>query len=97
MRWLLPLLLASLLTLGLSVSSVGRGQAPPFRGSFRTRDVPNEQWKAPPPRGRWHHPGTPPLRVRCSQPGTLGLRRFEDGSAQLRCAGRVLVRVAVPG
>jgi len=36
-------------------------------------------------------------RVECRQPRTLHLRRFEDGSAQLRCAGRILVRVSVPG
>jgi hypothetical protein len=36
-------------------------------------------------------------RVECHRPRTLRLRRFEDGSAQLRCAGRVLVRVSVPG
>lgn len=39
----------------------------------------------------------PPPRVHCAAPETLRLRRFEDGSAQLLCAGRVLVRVAVPG
>jgi hypothetical protein len=36
-------------------------------------------------------------RVRCEHPGTLRLRRFEDRSARLECAGRVLVRVSVPG
>lgn len=36
-------------------------------------------------------------RVECEQPRTLRLRRFEDGSAQLRCAGHILVRVAAPG
>lgn len=35
-------------------------------------------------------------RVHCEKPGALRLLRFEDGSAQLRCAARVLVRVAVP-
>ena len=42
-------------------------------------------------------PAAPPLRVHCAAPATLKLRRFEDRSAQLRCAGRVLVRVSVPG
>ncbi|MGE0066852.1 MAG: hypothetical protein AB7T48_05810 [Solirubrobacterales bacterium] len=37
-----------------------------------------------------------PLRTECATPGALSLRRFEDGSAQLLCAGRVLVRVSVP-
>ncbi|MBW8059284.1 MAG: hypothetical protein FVQ78_02925 [Solirubrobacterales bacterium] len=37
------------------------------------------------------------IRVRCGRPPTLRLTRFEDGSARLECAGRVLVRVAVPG
>lgn len=36
-------------------------------------------------------------RVDCERPGTLRLRRFEDRSARLECAGRVLVRVSVPG
>lgn len=36
-------------------------------------------------------------RVECRHPRTLRLRRFEDGSAQLRCAGDTLVRVSVPG
>jgi hypothetical protein len=35
-------------------------------------------------------------RVVCAHPATLRLLRFEDGSAQLRCAGRVLVRVSSP-
>jgi hypothetical protein len=85
MRWLLPILLASLLTLGLSVSSFGRGQASAFRGSFGTHDVTREPRNAPPP------------RVHCPPRRALRLRRFEDGSAQLRCGDRVLVRVAVPG
>lgn len=36
-------------------------------------------------------------RVECSNPRTLHLTRFEDNSAQLRCAHRILVRVSVPG
>jgi hypothetical protein len=35
--------------------------------------------------------------VRCERPRQLRLRRFEDGSAQLLCANRLLARVAVPG
>ncbi len=45
-------------------------------------------------------PATPATRsalaVRCSRPPTLRLIRFEDGSAQLRCGRRILVRVSVP-
>jgi hypothetical protein len=37
-----------------------------------------------------------PVRLRCGHPGRLRLQRFEDGSAQLRCADRVLARVSVP-
>jgi len=33
----------------------------------------------------------------CPRPRTLRLRRYEDGSARLTCAGRVLVRISVPG
>jgi hypothetical protein len=39
----------------------------------------------------------PAPRVFCAHPGSLGLRRFEDGSARLECAGRTLARVSVPG
>lgn len=35
--------------------------------------------------------------VRCERPPKLKLVRFEDGSAQLRCGRRILVRVSVPG
>jgi hypothetical protein len=38
-----------------------------------------------------------PLRVQCDRPSTLRLARFEDGSARLVCAGRVLVLISVPG
>jgi len=38
-----------------------------------------------------------PARVSCAQPPRLRLVRFEDGSAQLRCGGRILVRISVPG
>lgn len=37
-----------------------------------------------------------PVRVECEEPAALSLRRFEDGSAWLLCAGRVLARVSVP-
>jgi hypothetical protein len=106
MRLLLPLLLASLLTLGLAVSSVGRGQAPQTRGSFCPYGGQKEprDGRCSPSLGSLPAPGVPreprnaaPPRVRCAHPGSLSLRRFEDGSAQLRCADRVLVRVAVPG
>jgi hypothetical protein len=38
----------------------------------------------------------PAARVECSKPRTLRLVRYEDRSARLFCAGRVLVRVSVP-
>jgi hypothetical protein len=85
MRWLLPLLLASLLTLGLSSSSLGRGAGAPLHGSFGTHRVTGE-----PRNGR-------AAPVFCARPATLRLRRFEDRSAQLLCGGRVLLRVSVPG
>lgn len=37
------------------------------------------------------------LRVHCPKPPALHLIRFEDGSAQLKCASHILVRVSVPG
>jgi hypothetical protein len=41
--------------------------------------------------------GAPPVtRVECDRPRTLKLRRFEDGSAWLECAGRILIRIDVP-
>jgi hypothetical protein len=36
------------------------------------------------------------VRVECDLPAALSLRRFEDGSAWLLCAGRILARVSVP-
>jgi hypothetical protein len=36
------------------------------------------------------------LAVRCGHPAKLRLIRFEDGSALLRCGGRILARVSVP-
>jgi hypothetical protein len=37
-----------------------------------------------------------PIGLQCERPRTLGLRRFEDGSAWVLCAGRVLARISVP-
>lgn len=76
MRWLLPLLLASLVTLVFALGTSG--------GAEQVREA------TPLPR-----PQVP--RVHCGRPRTLALHRFEDGSAQLRCAGRVIARVSVPG
>jgi hypothetical protein len=36
------------------------------------------------------------LRTECATPRALRLRRFEDGSAQLLCGPRVIVRVSSP-
>lgn len=33
----------------------------------------------------------------CDHPARLHLHRFEDHSARLECAGRVLLRISVPG
>jgi hypothetical protein len=41
-------------------------------------------------------PAPPAARVECSKPRTLRLVRYEDRSARLYCAGRVLVRISVP-
>lgn len=38
-----------------------------------------------------------PMRLHCSAPRTLRLRRFEDRSAQLLCGHQVIVRISVPG
>lgn len=35
--------------------------------------------------------------VECAHPRALRLVRFEDGSAQLKCAEQILVRVSIPG
>jgi hypothetical protein len=37
-----------------------------------------------------------PVRLECERPPALALRRFEDGSAWLLCADRILARVSVP-
>jgi hypothetical protein len=39
----------------------------------------------------------PAFRAWCGEPTRLRLRRFEDGSAQLLCDGRLLARISVPG
>ena len=39
---------------------------------------------------------SPSARVECPKPRTLRLVRYEDRSARLYCAGRVLVRISVP-
>lgn len=82
MKPLLALLVASALALAFSLSS-SAGKSP------RTDAPP-----APTPVGSL----APPIpRVHCAAPHALRLDRFEDGSAQVRCAGRILVRVSVPG
>ncbi|HET7589197.1 MAG TPA: hypothetical protein VFK14_03285 [Solirubrobacterales bacterium] len=99
MRWLLPLLAASLVVLGLSLSSAGAR-----RGGGGSLRPPAESAKRHPEGAfsRTHDDvrelgQLAPLRVGCERPRTLRLRRFEDRSARLECAGRVLVRVSVPG
>jgi len=42
-------------------------------------------------------PARPALRLECATPRALHLRRFEDGSAQLRCGGQLLARISSPG
>lgn len=42
-------------------------------------------------------PAAKPMRIECKVPRELRLRRFEDGSAQLLCGRRVIVRISVPG
>ena len=37
-----------------------------------------------------------PTHLYCERPRALQLRRFEDGSAWILCAGRILARVSVP-
>jgi hypothetical protein len=92
MRWLLPLLAASLVLFGLSLSSAGAR-----RGGGGVPRPLVESAKSPLQDGLSRTRGTEPLRVGCERPGTLRLRRFEDRSARLECAGQVLVRVSVPG
>jgi hypothetical protein len=86
-RALIPLLVASLVTLAFSVSSLGRTLPASFRGSLGTDVVHKE------PRNRERGA----IEVGCGRPEALRLRRFEDGSGQLRCGRRLLVRVSVPG
>lgn len=83
MRMLAPLLLVSLLVLAFAVRTAG--------SSPSDRPVP-----APAPGPTRPAPGPSP-RLACERPRTLFLRRFEDRSARLECAGRILVRVSVPG
>lgn len=80
MRWLLPLLLASIATLVVSLAT--SPAAPP------------EQWN---PTAAPALRAAPAPRLFCERPRTLRLHRFEDRSARLECAGRVIARVAVPG
>ena len=82
LRPLLVLLAAALATLALSLLSPGADPA-----AVAYRGDPGLDPVAP-------VPAAP--RVGCGRPATLRLRRFEDGSAWLLCAGRVLVRVSVP-
>jgi hypothetical protein len=81
MRALLILLTASLFVLAFSLFSTG--------GPARAGDRP-----ALNPIDGLHSPA---IRTRCASPRRLRLDRFEDGSAQVRCAGRILVRISVPG
>lgn len=85
MKALLPLLAAALATLVLSFI----WQAPP------RSDARLAEGGRPPAVSPIGELGPP--RVHCPRPATLRLRRFEDRSARLECAGRVLVRVSVPG
>jgi hypothetical protein len=80
MRWLLPLLLASLIVFACSLGSAGARFPSAAAEAGSPVRVP-----------------LPVPRVHCGRPEALHLRRFEDGSAQLRCGRRLLARVAVPG
>jgi hypothetical protein len=82
MRALTPLLFAALLTLAIALGTT----------------APSSSDARPAPRlGGANLAPAPPPRVECERPRTLRLRRFEDRSARLECAGRVLVLVSVPG
>ncbi|MGV1047110.1 MAG: hypothetical protein ACOYD4_01110 [Solirubrobacterales bacterium] len=85
MRLLASLFAVSVLVLGISVWPA----CSPDAARVSERLGPG---RPAPPALPWR-----PLRVECGQPATLALRRFEDGSAWLLCAGRVLARVSVPG
>jgi hypothetical protein len=101
MRWLLPLLLAAILTFAVSLSSAGAGDRAVSLSSAGVRDRAVEPAAEPSlPVPRVASAAEPPLavpRVACELPRTLRLRRFEDRSARLDCAGRAIVRVSVPG
>lgn len=84
MKALSALLVAALVTLALSLAG-----GPGSGASAGPRPEPGTLLPLPPPDAA--------PRVRCPRSRALRLRRFEDGSAQLRCGRRVLVRVAVPG
>jgi hypothetical protein len=91
MRFLAPLLAASLIALAVAVETSGEtpssiraphlGAGPGLRSALAPA----------------HPAARPAPRVRCERPRTLRLHRFEDRSARLECAGRILVRVSVPG
>jgi hypothetical protein len=81
-RALTPLLFAALLTLAIALGS----------------SAPSDSDAHPPaPFGGANLVPAPPPRIECERPRTLRLRRFEDRSARLECAGRILVRISVPG
>ncbi|HEX3733641.1 MAG TPA: hypothetical protein VHU86_00675 [Solirubrobacterales bacterium] len=82
MRALTPLLFAALLTLAIAL------------GTSAPSD--SDAHLSVPPSGANLVPAPPP-RIECERPRTLRLRRFEDRSARLECAGHILVRVSVPG
>jgi hypothetical protein len=82
MRALTPILFAALLTLAIAL------------GTSAPSD--SEAHLLVPPGGANLVPGPPP-RIKCERPRSLRLHRFEDHSARLECAGRILVRVSVPG
>jgi hypothetical protein len=42
-------------------------------------------------------PAMPAVRLECAAARILRLHRFEDGSAQLFCGSRLLVRISSPG
>jgi hypothetical protein len=94
MRALIPLLVASLATLAVSVSPVGSSERAGALAPIPIPPVEAESIGIVPPAAR--SPRVAP-RVACGRPGSLRLRRFEDGSARLECGERVLVRVSVPG
>jgi hypothetical protein len=87
MAFLICLSLAAL-TLGLIAASGGVvvQERPPSAGfPSATSESPYERGIA----GR-------SIGVECGRPHELRLVRFEDGSAQLKCAERILARVSVP-